>query len=94
MPAPRGCVSRRRFRIRLRAPAKVKLKSASVLVNGKRVKTLRGSRITAPVNLTGLPKGSFRVAVILEATNGRRYRDDRRTAPARRSAAPAARGRR
>jgi PKD repeat protein len=77
LPAARGCVSRRRFRIRLRGPGKVKLKSARVLVNGKPVKTLRGSRITAPVNLVGLPKGRFKVTVILEAADGRRYRDDR-----------------
>jgi hypothetical protein len=50
-----------------------------VAVNGVRVITRRGSRITAPVDLRGLPKGRFtvRIAVITQfgeaITGTRRY---------------------
>jgi hypothetical protein len=35
------------------------------------VKTLKRPRITAPVNLTGLPKGTFKVSITATATDGR-----------------------
>jgi PKD repeat protein len=74
----RRCVSRRKFVIRLREPRGDKLLSARVLVNGKRVKTLRGKRLKAPVNLTGLPKGRFKVKVIGRTRNGRTVSEQRR----------------
>ena len=44
---------------------------AVVTVNGKRVKTVKRSRITAPVNLVGLPKGRFTVSITATASDGR-----------------------
>jgi hypothetical protein len=41
----------------------IKLISVSVAVNDKRVKTMKGKRITARVDLRGLPKGTFAVVV-------------------------------
>jgi ABC-2 type transport system ATP-binding protein len=70
LPSARKCASRRSFRIHLRRG----LRSATVLVNGKRVKVLRGKRLRAPVNLRGLPKGTFRVTVTGRTTRGRTLR--------------------
>ena len=63
LPSARKCVSRRRFRIRLRRARGVKLVSATVHVNGKRVKVVRGRRLTSTVDLRALPKGRFKVRI-------------------------------
>src|SRR5438045_42522 len=55
--ARRSCVSRRSFRIRLRARKGDRLTSARVYVNGHRVAVLRGKRLRSRVDLRGLPKG-------------------------------------
>jgi len=88
LPAARRCVSRRRFRIRLKQPAGTTLKSATVTVNGKLVATRRGQRVTAPVNLTGLPRGRFTVRIVVRTADGRSLRFTRRyrtCAPKRRT---------
>jgi hypothetical protein len=80
LPSAKGCVSRRNFRIRLKQPKGFKLKSAYVNVNGRRAKTVTGKRVTAPVDLRGLPKGRFTVQITVITTTGaiitgtRRYR--------------------
>ncbi len=78
LPSNKKCASRRSFRIRLKSPKGVKLASATVRVNGKLVKTVKGKRLTAPVDLRGLPKGSFTVKVEARTTDGRVVRDTRR----------------
>ena len=78
-PAPSAvCGSRRDFTIRLR-PKRKRLLSAVVLVNGKRVKASRDAtgRLRARVDLTGLPRGSYRVRVDARAKHGRRYKEIR-----------------
>jgi hypothetical protein len=72
LPSSRRCVSRRRFRIRLRSPRGDRLTSARVYVNGRRVRVLRGRRLTAPVNLRGLPKGKVRVRIVGRTRGGKR----------------------
>lgn len=67
----RVCASRRSFRIRLRVPRHAKALRASVLVNGRRVKVLRGKRLRAPVDLRGLPKGRFTVEIHVRLRDGR-----------------------
>jgi hypothetical protein len=89
LPPARRCVSRRAFRIRLRAPKGVTLQQATVLVNGRRARVVRGRRLTAPVDLRGLPKGRFTVKVTVTTTDGRRVSDTRRY----RTCAPRRRGR-
>jgi hypothetical protein len=83
----RRCVSRRHLRIRLRAPAGERLRSARLFVAGKRVtirsdgrrlRTLRGRRLTLPIDLRGLPKGSFTVRIEAVTASGRRVVDLRR----------------
>ncbi len=78
LPSTRRCVSRRKFRIRLRHPRGARVKSAVVRVNGKRVATRRGRRVTAPVNLRGLPKGRFAVRITVKLADGRTVNGTRR----------------
>jgi hypothetical protein len=42
-----------------------------VKLRGKRVKTVKRSRITAPIDLTGLPKGRFVVSITARTSDGR-----------------------
>ena len=78
LPSTKACVSRRAFRIRLRVPKGVAAKRATVLVNGKQVLVVTGKRLTAPVDLKGLPKGRFTVQITLKTTDGRSVREQRR----------------
>lgn len=71
LPSARKCVSRRKFRIRLREPGGIDIRRATVKVNGKLVATRKGKRVTAPVDLRGLPKGRFKVAIRVTTTTGR-----------------------
>ena len=72
-----ACASRRNFRIRVKSKRKDPVVRATVHVNGKRVKVLRGKRLTAPVKLTGLPKGRFTVKVVATTRSGKRQVDER-----------------
>jgi hypothetical protein len=77
LPSNRRCVSRRRFRVRLREPNGLQIARAVVRVNGKRVKTVRGARITAFIDLRGLPKGRVRVRIVVTTSTGRKLRATR-----------------
>jgi uncharacterized delta-60 repeat protein len=74
---PKACASRRSFKIRLRIPHGKKARSAVVKVNGKKVKTLKGKRITAPVNLRGLPRGKVIVSISVKLSDGRTLKGKR-----------------
>ncbi len=74
----RKCRSRRNFRIRLREPKADPLVRATVHVNGKRKKVLAGARLTAPVDLRGLPKGRYTVKIAATTTSGRVIQGTRR----------------
>ncbi|MGK2939880.1 MAG: hypothetical protein ACSLFR_19085, partial [Solirubrobacteraceae bacterium] len=71
LPSTKRCVSRRRFRIRLRSPKGAKIASATVKLRGKTVATRRGTRVTAPIDLRGLPKGTFTVSISVVLIDGR-----------------------
>ncbi|MEI2703635.1 MAG: choice-of-anchor L domain-containing protein [Baekduia sp.] len=79
-PSNKKCISRRNFRIRIKKRAGLTYIAAFVWVNGKRVATRRGSRITAPIDLRGLPKGKYTVKIRVVTSTGqvingtRRYR--------------------
>jgi hypothetical protein len=64
------CASRRVFTIRLRAPAGSFVRKVAVLVNGKVVKVRRGVRLTAPVDLRGLPPGRVSVRITVQTITG------------------------
>jgi Regulator of chromosome condensation (RCC1) repeat len=79
LPSNRSCVSRRNFRIRIRRQrAGVTLVSAAVSVNGRRVAVRRGARLTAPVDLRGLPRGRFTVRISALTADGRAISGTRR----------------
>ena len=73
----RACTSRRLVQIRLRAPRGVKFRSATITLNGKRIATRHGKRITAPVDLRGLAKGTYKVVIRAVTTKGRVVRGTR-----------------
>lgn len=78
LPENRRCVSRRSFKIRIaRAPRGDRVTSATVTVNGKRVKTVRGKRLRAAIDLRGLPAGTVRVLVTARTRKGRTLRSAR-----------------
>ena len=80
LPSTKRCVSRRSFKVRLRNPKGTTIASATVRVNGKAVATRKAKRVTAPVNLKGLPKGRYTVKIRMVTVSGkvtsatRRYR--------------------
>ena len=80
LPSNRRCVSRRNLRIRIRKLKGVTVVSATVTVNGRRVRVVRGKRLRAPVDLRGLPSGRLTVRVKVKTSAGatvtaaRRYR--------------------
>lgn len=76
--AARVCTSRRSFRIRVRSKRRDPVVGATVSVNGKRVKTLKGKRVSAPVVLRGLPKGTFLVKITATTRKGRKISGTRR----------------
>jgi len=71
LPSSKKCLSRRSFPIRIAAPRGVTIKEALVFVNGKKVDTVTGERLKAPVNLKGLPKGRYTVRIVVNSANGR-----------------------
>jgi len=75
-PAGREC--RRRFRIRVREPRSGHVTRATVYVNGRRVKVVRGRRLRAPIDLRGLPRGRFTVRVVGRTSTGRTISATRR----------------
>jgi putative CocE/NonD family hydrolase len=69
---PRSCRSRRDFVIRLKRRRGTRIERVSVFVNGRRTRVLRGRRLRARVRLSGLPRGTFRVRVVVRARRGGR----------------------
>jgi uncharacterized Zn-binding protein involved in type VI secretion len=82
LPGParpsRVCASRRNFVIRVHRPRFVRLVSATILVNGRRVAVRKGRRLTAGVDLRGLPPGRFTVTIKARTTSGRTITGTRR----------------
>lgn len=65
---PKACTSRRRIVLRLPRT----LRAATVYVAGRRVASRRGTRLRVPVDLRGLPRGSYRVRIVGRTKAGRR----------------------
>jgi hypothetical protein len=78
LPSRRRCASRRAFTIHLRAPAGQRLRSARVYVNGRRVRTIAGARLRAPIDLRGIPRGVVRVRIVARTRTGQTIMDERR----------------
>ena len=82
LPSNKKCVSRRKFRIRIRQPGGIKIQTALVFVNGKRVVTVSARCSRSPehrqVNLRGLPAGTFKVSIVVLTTEGTTLRGTRK----------------
>jgi hypothetical protein len=78
LPSSRRCVSRRAFRIRIRRRRGRQYLSAAVFLNGRQVATRNGRRVTAPINLRGLPRGRYTVRIVVVTTTGEVIRGTRR----------------
>jgi Concanavalin A-like lectin/glucanases superfamily len=70
LPGAKACVSRRRFRIRLRNIKATRVVAAQIRLNTKTVRSVRGKALGLPIDLTGLPKGTFRVTVTVTDSSG------------------------
>jgi plastocyanin len=76
------CASQRMFRIRIRQPRGIRIASAQVSVNGKRVDVKRivingKLRQTAVVDLRGLGQGTYKVDITAKTNKGRVLRGTR-----------------
>jgi hypothetical protein len=77
LPSSRRCASRRKFTVRVRRAIRGTVRRVQIFINGKRVKTVTGSRIGLPIDLRGLPKGRIRVRLRVELADGRVATDTR-----------------
>jgi hypothetical protein len=71
------CTSKRRFIAHPRAPRGVKLLKVEVQINGKRKAAGNLRKGATTINLRGLPKGAFKVAMIATSKSGQIYEDVR-----------------
>lgn len=67
----KACTSRRLFVIHIRHPKGQYLVSANANINGKRVATTRGRRISSTIRLVGLPKGTVKVHIRAVTNTGK-----------------------
>ena len=70
-PSAKRCLSGRRLTIRLRRVPHVRWVALSIKVNGRHLETVKRSRLSRPVKLTGLPTGRFVVSITARAADGR-----------------------
>jgi hypothetical protein len=77
LPSTKICLSKRKFTVHPRAPKGVKLVSVEILINGKLAKKGTLSNRATTLSLIGLPKGTFRVALITKSSKGQTYEDVR-----------------
>lgn len=71
------CVSRRAFTVRVKKVKGDRVVSAKVYVGKKRVKVIRGRRLTAQIKLTGRRKGKFNVKIVSQLASGLTSVDER-----------------
>jgi Ca2+-binding RTX toxin-like protein len=77
LPSSRRCASRRKFTVRVRREIRGTVKRVTIFLNGRRAKSVTGSRIGLPIDLRGLPKGKVKVRLRVELTDGRVATDTR-----------------
>jgi hypothetical protein len=83
LPSNKRCVSRRRFRICIRQPGGIQIQTALVFLNGKKIRVLtrkvfQKKRKVANVNLRGLPRGTFKVRIVVLTAEGKTLRGTRK----------------
>jgi hypothetical protein len=72
LPPTASCTRRRSIRFELRRPRGTKLRRAVVYVNKRRVRTLRGSRITRPFRVRISTRRTSRIRILVTTVNGGR----------------------
>lgn len=77
LPSGKICLSKRHFLVHPRAPRGVKLVSIEVQINGKRVSKGTLHNHATNISLVGLPKGTFKVALITKSSKGQTYEEVR-----------------
>jgi hypothetical protein len=77
LPSSKMCLSKRHFVVHPRGPKGVKLVSIEVQINGKFIKKTKLSKHATTVSLVGLPKGTFKVALISTSSKGKIYEEVR-----------------
>ena len=70
-PSSKRCVSRRLLRLRLRKPSGQRIVYAEVRLRGRKTRTLSGGKLALPIDLRGLPKGSFKVRLKVVLSSGK-----------------------
>ena len=78
-PPAAPCVSTRSMRLHWTVPARTRMRSFKVTVNGRRVATLRGGTRAVTVSLSGRPVQTVRVLVSGRTTSGRTLGPSART---------------
>jgi hypothetical protein len=73
-----ACASRRHFVLRFVHRHGSPLVSARVFVNNRRVRVLRGRALRTPIDLRGLPRGTFTVTIRARTRSGRTVTAKRR----------------
>ena len=75
LPAARTCKSRRIVHVSIPRPASgTTFKQVTALLNGKRIKTVTGKRISTKVDLRGLPRGRFTLRLTVVTSKGHTIR--------------------
>jgi hypothetical protein len=70
-PPPKGCKDVRRFSFRIHQPRRGRIVRVTAYVNGRRVKQVRGHRVTH-ITLKRLPLGVFKVKIVSVSSRGSR----------------------
>jgi hypothetical protein len=87
LPPTKLCVSRRKFPIRLRGVKTNRIVRAQIKLNGRQVRNITGKALSLPIDLRGLPKGTFTVEILTTDSAGKKIvgkRAYRTCAPRRR----------
>jgi hypothetical protein len=66
------CMRIGRLVFRIRQRGRQPLRSAEIYIGGRRVKTVKGRAVTAPITLTRLPHGTFTLTVVSLTARGRK----------------------
>jgi hypothetical protein len=77
LPSTNVCLSRRKFIAHPRAPKGVKLVSVQVYINGVLKSQGKLNHHATTIDLIGLPKGAFKVAMVVRSSTGKLYEDVR-----------------
>jgi hypothetical protein len=79
LPPTKTCVSRRRFAVHVRRPSGVTIATVRLTLNGRAVKTRRAAgKFSATVDLRGLKKGTYTLAIRVTTASGKTLKGNRR----------------